>query len=794
MHCKDGIAAGRRAERAESDHAGDDDDRPMTSLWLRRAAYGLLGLAAIAGGVVAWLVASFDDERYKAVAVDWMQREHRRALAIDGPVSLSLLPRIEVRAERLRLSDVDRPGDAFAVIDEAALAVRVLPLLAGQLVVDRIAARGVQLDYRRNAKGASNVDDFARGGTAGVGAGPSLKFDVGSVDVRDLRLRLHDATLPMEGDIDVLSLQTGRIAPGREGSVELQLRLSLRQPAVEGTLGGGARLLWSPDSGAITLSAMQLAFAGDAAGARGVDARLRGGIAWDGAAQALQAEQLAVDFGATAGGVKLAGSQLRVERLRRDTTARALELSQLRLRLAGQRGPDPLSVTLEWPSLDVAGDTVKGSPFTASVSLQGDSAVAARIESGAPAGSFEQLRLPGVTAAFEGRHGTRPFDGTLKTQLVWRVAKKAIAAESIDLRARVGARDERPLALALRGAAHGSGQAAGWNIAGTLGGNACASEGSVAFGGRVPKLMAQARFDSLDIDALLGQGAAAASSAASAATAPADRTIDLDGLRAVDGRIRVRAGRLAWQRLRASDVRIETALDDGTLHVQRLQAQAWGGSIDASGSAQAGTQRIAARVAAQGVDLRALLAELAASERIEGRARLTAELESSGKTLQALRSNLAGSATVQVRDGAIRGIDLAQRLREARTLLTRRQDTVQRASPDEKTPFAELGASFRIADGIARSHDVVARSALLRVAGTTSIDVGRGRVDAALRAGVADGAPAELAALRGLAVPVRLAGPLDAVDWRIEWSAVAAEALQRRIEQPLKDALKGLLK
>lgn len=766
----------------------------MTALWLRRAAYGLLGLFAVAAGVVAWLVAGFDAERYEAAAVDWMQREHRRTLAIDGPVSLSLLPRIEVRAERLRLSEVERPGDTFAAIDEAALAVRVWPLLAGQLVVDRIAARGVQLHYTRDAKGASNADDFARGGASGIGAGPSLKFDVGRIDVRELRLHLDDATLLLQGEIEIASLQTGRLAPGVEGSVDLQAKLALRQPAVQGRLEGGMRLLWAPDSGALTLSAMQLAYAGDAVGARGVDARLRGRVAWDDAAQTLQADALAVDFGATVGGLRLAGSQLSIERLRRDTAARSLALERLQLRLAGQHGSDALNATLDWPVLDVAGDSVRGSPFKASLSLAGANAVEARIESGAPSGSFEQLRLPGVAATLQGRNGPRPFDGTLKTQLVWRIARKAVAAESIDLRARVGP-GERPLALALRGAGHASAQAAGWSVAGTLGGNAWSSEGTVGFNGRVPKLQAQARFDSLDVDALLGRAGAAAVSPAASAPASADDTpLDFELLRAVDGRVALRAGRFAWQRLRAGDVRIDATIDDGTLRVQRLQAQAWGGSVDASGSAQAGaTPRVSARLAAQGVDLRALLGELAGSDRLEGRGRLTAELESSGATLQALRSQLAGRAAVQLRDGAIRGIDLAQRLREARALLMRRQDTVQRASPDEKTPYSELGATFRIADGVAHSNDVLARSPLLRAAGTAAIDVGRGRVDAALRATIVDTAPAELAALRGLTVPLRLAGPYDAVDWRIEWSAVAADALQRRLEQPLKGALERLL-
>ncbi len=760
----------------------------MTSLWLRRVAFGLLGLVLIVAAVVAWLVASFDAERYKGVAIDWMQREHRRTLAIDGPLSLSLLPRIELRASKLRLSEVGR-SDTFAAVDDAAFAVRVLPLLAGQLVVDRIEVHGAQLAWTRDAKGASNIDDLTRGGAGGVGAGPSLKFDVGRIEVRDLTLRLRDATLPLIGEVALQSFAAGRFAPGVDAPIELQARLALQQPAVQGELGGRTRLRWTPDSGALALAGMQLTYKGDAAGLRAIDAALRGDLSWDGAAQTLQAADLRAEFGATAGDVRLAGSRLQVGRLSHDAHAKSLALAKLEIRLAGSRAGQPLAFALDWPALDIAGDTVRGEPFAGTFALTGPNGIEGRFASGPPAGSFEQIRLPGLNVTLAGRQGAAPFEGALKANAVLRPARKGFAAEQIDLQARIGAAPQA-LALAARGSAHVSAQAAGWNLAGTLGGNAFASDGSAALGGRVPKLQAQARFDSLDLDALLGR---AQSPAAQAVPAGTDTPIDLGVLRAVDGRFTLRAGRFAWQPLRADDVRLEATLDDGTLRVSRLQAQAWGGSIEASGSAAAGSQRIVAKLAANGIDVHRLLAELAGSDRLEGRGRITAELQTSGASVQALRSQLAGQAALQLRDGAVRGIDLARRLREAKAALTLQRDAVQRASQTEKTDFTELNASFRIAEGIARNGDLAAKSPFLRVAGSGAIDIGRSRIDYTLRTTVTDTAQgqggAELAALRGLTIPVHLAGPLDAVDWRIEWSAVAAGALQRRLEDRLRERL-----
>ncbi len=58
----------------------------MSSPWIRRTALALgalLLLLAVAAGV---LVAGFDANRYKGLAVDWMKAELQRTLVIDGPI------------------------------------------------------------------------------------------------------------------------------------------------------------------------------------------------------------------------------------------------------------------------------------------------------------------------------------------------------------------------------------------------------------------------------------------------------------------------------------------------------------------------------------------------------------------------------------------------------------------------------------------------------------------------------------------------------------------------------------
>ncbi|MDP3082583.1 MAG: AsmA-like C-terminal region-containing protein, partial [Rubrivivax sp.] len=166
-----------------------------------------------------------------------------------------------------------------------------------------------------------------------------------------------------------------------------------------------------------------------------------------------------------------------------------------------------------------------------------------------------------------------------------------------------------------------------------------------------------------------------------------------------------------------------------------------------------------------------------------------------GDSLGALRSQLAGSAAMQLRDGAVKGINLARSMRQAQAALSGRQDALSQASATEKTDFTELSASARITGGVARSDDLALKSPYLRIGGAGQFDIGRGRIDYTARATVT-GSPAgqdgkALAALRGVTVPVELRGPFGAIEWKIQWSGVAAAALQNRLQDKIAEKLGG---
>ena len=166
--------------------------------------------------------------------------------------------------------------------------------------------------------------------------------------------------------------------------------------------------------------------------------------------------------------------------------------------------------------------------------------------------------------------------------------------------------------------------------------------------------------------------------------------MQLDGLRAVNGQFAFVANSLAFRQYKVANAKADATLDNGTLRISNLTGQAWGGSLAASGSADARSQRVAVKLAASGVNVNALLKDVAGKDLLEGTGRVSADVNTTGASLGALRSNLAGVAALELRDGAIKGINLARSMRQAKAALSGRQDASTKASATEKTDFSEL--------------------------------------------------------------------------------------------------------
>jgi AsmA protein len=190
---------------------------------------------------------------------------------------------------------------------------------------------------------------------------------------------------------------------------------------------------------------------------------------------------------------------------------------------------------------------------------------------------------------------------------------------------------------------------------------------------------------------------------------------------------------------------------------------------------------------------------------------VTLDINTRGDTVTAMKKALAGSASLALKDGAIKGINLAQSLRDLKAKLGQ-ADSTQASNANQKTDFSELTGSFKIANGVAHNDDLAMKSPFIRLGGAGDIDVGAGQMNYVAKATVVASGEGQggkdLGDLKGLTVPVRLSGPFESLSYKIEFGAMLEDATKAKVEEKkqeikakaeeavkdkAKDLFKGLL-
>ena len=794
-------------------------------MWLRRLAWGVGILVVAAAAVLAYLLTTFDPNRYKDVLIDKVSTDYQRTLVLQGPITLGVWPSLHVKLSQVRLSE-HQSQESFASAEGLELSVQAGPLLHKQLRVNRVEAHGVSLRYTRDAQGRSNIDDLLKKPSEPKpDEQPSepVAFEVAGIELKDVSLAVDDRQTGVQGKVVLQTFDSGRLADGLKSDISLKATASLSKPSpVNLGVQGSLQLTPQLAQNAVLVDKLSLDIEGDAAGVKQTKAALKAdALRWDGTRGAAEASGVSLDGAAQLAGLVVENARLSLERFEYDPAAQTLQLYKLATKVAARQGGQPLNAELNWAELAVKGDQIQGSTLEGNVALAGPTAVDATFKSEAPTGGFKQFKVPGLTLDFAvrmaGEGGTREIKGSTRADLDVQAPTRQVALQALTLDAQVQEPSLQPLQIKAAGHASVQGGAdegpsqAAWGLQGQINGNAFDTKGTARLGAGVPKLQATARFTSLDLNRLLpapnAKGVAPSAAAAGSQAKPSAQAaspsgdaapVDLSALSLIDGHFDLSAGQLAVRQYRLTDAKLVADLAQGRLTVQNLSGGAWGGRFQAKGHAQAGSaQTLALQGTADNVDIRALLKDVAGKDVLEGRGQVKADVGTGGRTVGQLTSSLDGTASLLLRDGAVKGINLAKSLRDAKARLSGKGDDVQRTSTAEKTDFTEMSASFQIADGVARSKDLSAKSPFLRLGGEGAIDLVRKRVDYTVSTTVTGTVKgqggAEIDALKGLTVPVKLAGPFDALDWKIQWSGVAVGALQNTVKARLEDELKKQL-
>lgn len=707
----------------------------MRFKYLKYLAFALGGLSTVVAAGALYLYATFDGSRLSAELTHFAKQRYQRTLRMEGPVELSMFPRLRLGLPASTLSGRSGSGE-FIGFEQASISVRLLPLLTRRVVVEEVEIAGLRMALLRDKAGKLNAADLLGqdGDTPSSSGNEPFDLDVGSLRIERGAVTWMDERDGRQLALSGLSVETGRLGPAADGRLRATTRLTRAEPAtdVHVELDGTYRL-GEPD-GRLRLRQLKVAAHGDFAGWQALDGEAAlSELEWaDTGPSPIQGVSFEIRGKAAGDAFELRANAPRLTLTTAGPEAESVEAS---LRLDGKlRGG---SVRLRLNGLVPADGGLKGSKLTSELDLR----LASGRVVGALAGPLRwqaasrQLELPGLAGDVSftpTRSGARPL-------------KFATEADTrVDLQ-----RSSAAGRFALRSEAQ---QVKGsWTL---------------------PRIDSTAIGFDIDVNRLDADTLLASRPANNPAADKTEDRIDLSALRGLDVDGTIRIGHLTAAGLKLEQVKLPVSVHGGRLVSSGHSLSLYGGTLDGSLSIAAGDGKASYRGYLQNADLGALLKDAGVRQKVSGTTNFFVEVNSSAESRSSLLRDMQGLARLRIRNSSVPGIDINQAIAEWRSALGSRQGARRPHRDREATAVGELTASFRIENGVARSSDLKADSHMLRVSGTGDLDLARRQIDYLTKVMfvvvpvLPDSGP--LASLRGVALPIRVKGPFGAPDWHLE--------------------------
>ena len=200
---------------------------------------GLILLLVIAVIVIPMVV---DPNDYREEIQAVVKENTGRDLKINGDLSFSVFPWVGVGINDVTLSNAKGfKAEHFAVVKEANVKVKLLPLLSKNVEVSTVVLKGVNLSLAKNKAGKSNWDDMAQGSAEkspkpadaqeGESSGAALgAIAIGGLEIVDANITWDDASKGEKYNLIDFDLTTDALSLGEPMGVDLAFTVDSSKP------------------------------------------------------------------------------------------------------------------------------------------------------------------------------------------------------------------------------------------------------------------------------------------------------------------------------------------------------------------------------------------------------------------------------------------------------------------------------------------------------------------------------------------------------------------------------------
>ncbi|MEN8129020.1 MAG: AsmA family protein [Pseudomonadota bacterium] len=303
--------------------------------------------------------------------------------------------------------------------------------------------------------------------------------------------------------------------------------------------------------------------------------------------------------------------------------------------------------------------------------------------------------------------------------------------------------------------------------------------------------------DQIDLDRYLPPPSEAAEAEKPAKPAKEEPLFPVEMLRNLnlDGNLRINS--LTAQNIHAEAIQIRVVSKEGQLKIDEQIGRFYDGLIKGGVVLDVRGKTPQLKLDQQATHILAgpLLRDLTDTDKLEGSGDFSANVTSSGETISQLKKGLNGSLNFNFADGAVKGVNLAKMIREAKAKFS--GGAVPIADEPEQTDFSEMSGSAVIQNGILNNRDLLAKSPFLRIEGDGKVNIVMENMDYTVRPVIVNTSKGQggqgLEELEGIPIPIHLTGTWAEPKWRVDLVKVLEEKQKEKLKEKVDEKLQEKL-
>ena len=730
--------------------------------------YSLLsvgGIAAVAVAGVAYVAVTFNPNDYKPQIIKAVKDSKQRTLKLDGDIKLTFFPSIGASLGKISLSEY-KSEQEFAAIDSAHVSLALLPLFSKQVVVNEVEISGVKAKLIRHKDGKLNIDDLLSKDAAPAESKPAahatpasgapVKFDIASVSVDKTTLSYRDETSGAQYAVKDLSLKTGRIANGVPGKIELSVVVQANQPKLDISAQLKTTLTFDLEKSRYHAEGMDMQIKGSALDISNLNVKANGDVNANLGIQEFGSKKLAVT-------------------------------------VSGTQGKNNFDAKLDAPSLSLTKDKYTGDKLTLNAKLDGAVGhIVATLSVPGVEGNAQSFKISALTLDAEMKQPEQTFKVKLATPVAGSLESQQFNLSKLSLAVNATG-DKLPnksISSELKGSVQldAKKQSVAVNLAGGLLQSQIKADIAVNNFDH-PAIRFNVDVDQFDADLYLPKKAEGAAAPAGKSSGP-EQPFDLSALRDlnIDGSLRV--GTLKAANIKTAQLRIDVKARDGLVSVNPLSLNLYQGSAKLSAIVNATPAKptFAINGNLTGINIGPLAKDASNLDIVEGKGNISLNLTTQGNLVSALKKELGGNASVNLANGAIKGINLPKLVQGVQSLNKNSGAQTMGVNKDEKTEFSEFKASFKVNNGVAHNDDLSVKAPMLRIAGSGDIDIGNDSLNYTTKVTMSKTEGGGTGTL-----PVYLSGPFTDLKYKVDFGALLADVAKQKLDakkEEVKDKVK----